>query len=134
MTDTPLDYIRVSANEEKHLLYTIWLRDATSAELRTGVLSFLKLVETLDVWYWIVDARPLRCPSITDQHWILKEVAPALVATKLRKIARLGSNDVFSYMAYENIAEKTRLQFNATTAFAQFTAYDAALDWINLME
>lgn len=128
------DYIQLSVDREKHLLYTVWLRDTSSEELRTGVLSFLEIIEQEDIWYWVLDARTMRSPSIVDQRWILKEVAPALIASKLRKLARIGSTDIFSYMAYENIVEKTRNQFEVKAAFAQFTSLEAALNWINLME
>lgn len=76
-------------------MHSIWLRDTSSEELRAGVLRFLEIIQQEDIWYWMLDARLLRSPSIADQQWILKEVAPALIASNLRKLARIGNSDVF---------------------------------------
>ncbi|WP_347156772.1 hypothetical protein [Pontibacter chitinilyticus] len=126
------DYIRLEVNKEKHLLYSLWLRETTSEELRQGVLQFLKVIQEAEIWYWVLDARVLRSPSFTDQQWILKEVSPVLIHSSLLKLARIGNNDVFNYITYENIAEKTHEQFKAKAEFAQFTSYEAAMDWINM--
>ncbi|MBF9254452.1 hypothetical protein I2I11_14200 [Pontibacter sp. 172403-2] len=134
MSENAPDYIRIHVNREKHLMHSIWLRDVSSEQLRAGVLQFLQIIQQEDIWYWIVDARLLRSPSVTDQRWILKEVSPVLIASNLRKLARIGNSDVFTYMAYENIVEKTHEQFTVKTAFAQFTTYEAALNWINLID
>lgn len=134
MSEKTLDYIQINVSREKHLMHSIWLRDTSSEELRAGVLRFLEIIQQEDIWYWMLDARLLRSPSIADQQWILKEVAPALIASNLRKLARIGNSDVFTYMTYENIVEKTHEQFSVKTAFAQFTTYEAALNWINLID
>jgi len=134
MPENAPDYIQISVNTEKHLMHSRWLRDTSSAELRSGVLRFLQVIQQEDIWYWILDARLLRSPSVADQQWILKEVAPVLIASNLRKLARIGNSDVFTYMAYENIVEKTHEQFLVKTAFAQFTTYEAAQNWIDLIE
>lgn len=134
MSEKAPDYIQINVSREKHLMHSIWLRDTSSEELRAGVLRFLEIIQQEDIWYWMLDARLLRSPSIADQQWILKEVAPALIASNLRKLARIGNSDVFTYMTYENIVEKTHEQFSVKTAFAQFTTYEAALNWINLID
>jgi len=134
MSEKAPEYIHINVNTQKSLMHTIWLRDTSSEELRAGVLQFLQVIQQEDIYYWLLDARLLRSPSIQDQQWILKEVAPALMASNLRKLARIGNSDVFTYMTYENIAEKTFEQFLVKAAFAQFTSFDAALNWINLID
>ncbi|WP_242917561.1 hypothetical protein [Pontibacter liquoris] len=128
------DYLRIEVTRNQHLLYTTWLRQTSSEELRAGVLRFLQVIREYDIRFWIIDAHQLRSPSVADQQWILKEVSPELAASGLRKLARIGSSDVFQYIAYENIADKTHSQFLAKASFAQFTSLQAAQDWINMMD
>ncbi|MCJ8164273.1 hypothetical protein MKJ04_05415 [Pontibacter sp. E15-1] len=126
------DYFQITSCEEGGLLHTRWLRSVNPDEYRTGVRLVKELVLENNIRAWLTDSRKLNSVPFAEQQWLKREIAPAVVMTKLEKIARVFTEDVFHYIAFENLTQVIIEEHRKTLLIGQFTSVDAALAWLQM--
>lgn len=90
------EYLSITFQEEVRLLQAQWLRNVSSEEYRTGVTLMKDMPVEKQVTLLMIDSRRLSSVPFADQQWIKRDVAPALIASSLKKFARVLTEDIFS--------------------------------------
>ena len=126
------DYLSITFQEEERLLQAAWLRSVSSGEYRKGVALLRDMVVEKQAAFLLADSRRLSSVTFADQQWIIRDIAPALVASGLQKFARVLTEDVFNYITFENLLQRITENHRAGIEVAQFTSVKAALDWLRM--
>ncbi|WP_299754624.1 hypothetical protein [uncultured Pontibacter sp.] len=128
------EYLSIRLLNNDTLLHTTWLRSVNSIEYRDSLSLIKKLILEKDIRLWLSDSRQLSHVTFEDQQWIMKEILPLLLKSRLEKVARVVKSDVFSYITFENLMRKAQENYNFEAHMEQFTSVDAALAWLYLNE
>ena len=126
------DYLTITFQEEERLLQAAWLRSVSSGEYRKGVVLLKDMVVEKQAAFLLADSRRLSSVTFADQQWIIRDIAPALVASGLQKFARVLTEDVFNYITFENLLQRITEDHRMGVEVAQFTSVKAALDWLRM--
>ena len=126
------DYLSITFQEEERLLQAAWLRSVDSGEYRKGVALLKDMVVEKQAAFLLADSRRLSSITFADQQWIIRDIAPTLVASGLQKFARVLTEDVFNYITFENLLQRITENHRAGVEVAQFTSVEAALDWLRM--
>ncbi|MBF9254563.1 hypothetical protein I2I11_14760 [Pontibacter sp. 172403-2] len=133
MYSTDEDYLEIKLYGEQNLLYAKWKRSVSSEEYRTGVRNLVRLLQE-EVYYLIIDSEKLPTLVIPEQQWLLREFCPLLANTKVRKMARIGNGDVFSYLVIDNLTEQASQTYSFQLAFKHCKTMEEAMEWLQLYE
>ncbi|MFD2247373.1 hypothetical protein [Pontibacter ruber] len=128
------EYIKINFLKEESLIHSEWFRSVSSEEYRAGVSMSFRLLVECNPTFWLIDARHLQGIRMADQHWVQQECIPQLNGLNLRKIARIGTADIFHYMSFEDMAQKAAEENPLDIDVAQFTSVEAAKAWLQLYE
>ncbi|MDX5421970.1 MAG: hypothetical protein LPK07_00505 [Hymenobacteraceae bacterium] len=128
------DFLQIRISDSKGLLHAKWLRSVSSEELRIGLQHIKDVINARGISYWLADARNLQSLPLTDQKWVLQEIAPLLVSSNLQKIARIISNDIFCYISFEEFVKKLKGTLQVAIDLEQFTSEEAAMAWLMLTD
>jgi hypothetical protein len=128
------EFIKIYFYLDEGMVHATWLRSVSSEEYRTGVTASLRCIKEYNPVYWLVDVRYLQGIRLSDQHWLQQEIIPQLYGLNLRKLARVGTSDIFNYMSFEDMAEKAAEENTLSIDVAQFTSMEAAKAWLQLYE
>lgn len=126
------DYISLSYQEEALLLQAKWLRSVSSEEYRSGIEQMKLLILEKGAALLLIDSRRLRNVPFADQQWIKREVAPELISSRLQKLARVLTEDVFNYISFENLLQNITDEHKTGIEIAQFTTMESALAWLKM--
>lgn len=128
------DYIVIKIKEEDKLLSNVWQRSVNSEEYREGLSLVKQYLLQHDIQLWLADSRKLANVTFEDQQWLVKKLVPELLASKLRKVARVMHADVFTYISFEQQMERAYQSHTIQTETEQFTSVEAALSWLYMKE
>lgn len=128
------EYLSIRLLNQDTLLHSTWLRSVNSTEYRNSLSLIKKLIIEKDIRLWLTDSRQLSHVTFEDQQWIMKEILPLLLKSRLEKVARVVKSDVFSYITFENLMRKAQESYSIEGHMEQFTSVDAALAWLYLNE
>ncbi|MDX5482345.1 MAG: hypothetical protein LPK07_11750 [Hymenobacteraceae bacterium] len=124
------DYLHIWVDEDVQLMYSEWLRSASSEEYRQGNKRLLAVQQKYSLPFWIADSARLGDISAEDLEWTVKELTPRVIGANIKKLARVSGEDRISYNKFEHFVEKmSRLGFGDMEV-RQFTSYKEAADWI----
>ncbi len=124
------EYLQISLLEDDELLQTQWLRKVNAEEYRAAVLKMRDIVLESHVKYWLIDSRKLNGVPYADQQWIKREIAPIVANSRLEKFARVLTEDVFNYIAFENLLQGITEDLKTRVEIGQFTSVEAARAWL----
>ena len=128
------DLFRARIYKNDARLYVEWLRSVSPEEFRQGVELLVKLILEEKIELWIVDSSRLHGITLSDQHWIMNHILPLLQDSKLRKLARISSGDIFQYISFEEMTEKIFNKYELNVEVAQFTSLAMAEAWISIKD
>ena len=126
------DYLYTALKEEEKLLHMRWLRNVTSEEYRAGINVVKDIILHHRVERWLIDSRLIDSILFADQQWIKREIAPLIKFSNLQKIARVLTEDIFSYISFENMIQQVIEEHDLKLDLAQFSSLEAAFDWLHM--
>lgn len=130
-------YLNISIEELTGLMYSEWLHEPQLHEYQEGMKRLAECLTRYPVLYWIQDSTHLIHVPLENQRQALRQMAPAVINSQLKKIARIVALDV-SYMAmFDDVVEEEqikaaykRVAAPRKTEVQQFQSYEEAAHWI----
>ncbi|WP_347157562.1 hypothetical protein [Pontibacter chitinilyticus] len=122
------EFIRVSYEEEWQLGVAEWNGFVSSGELRKAALNSLNFVHEKNITRWLADRRKMRAIRQQDQQWTVEEFIPKMMASPLRRLATVISEDMFNKMALEQIIRRS--SGFGDIALRDFDNFAAAMAWL----
>lgn len=138
MQEYAYPYLNISVEEETGLMYSAWLREPHLHEYQEGMKHLAACISRYPMLYWIQDSTHLIHVPLQSQRQALRQIAPAVTNSQLKKIARIVALDV-AYMAmFDDVVEEEQAKAAYERAVAaprrtevqQFQSYEEAAYWI----
>ncbi|MGV3586199.1 MAG: STAS/SEC14 domain-containing protein [Adhaeribacter sp.] len=100
------DCLALYYNRQHRTARAVWNGFLSGETLRQAIEQCTRLLEEEKPLYWLADNRKMKAIRQKDQEWIQAHLVPKIVASSLRKMATLVSEDIFNRMAIENLFVK----------------------------
>jgi hypothetical protein len=100
------DVVKITYNKDIDTVVLEWITTPSSAEFKEGLTSGLELLKETKARHWIGDVRKIGAIDPADQDWSNNEWFPQALATGLKKMGVIISDDVFNKMSVEEIMSK----------------------------
>lgn len=97
------DYLCLYYDKSRHTIRAVWNGFLSGETLQNAVQQCLRLIEEEQPLNWLADNRKMKAIRQKDQEWLESVLIPKLMASRLRKMATLISEDIFNQMAVENL-------------------------------
>ncbi|WP_205504371.1 hypothetical protein [Rufibacter psychrotolerans] len=126
------DYLKVEVDENVKFIYLEWFSPPATPQFREAFQAAARLALDLKIEYWLSDARVIPYLDFAEQNWVLREMTPLLMASPLRKYARLSTKESIGLLDFHRIysALSSSPDLEARTQFEAFTDKDSALEWL----
>ncbi|RNI32447.1 hypothetical protein EFA69_03745 [Rufibacter immobilis] len=83
----------VKYNQELRVAWAIWQGKVSGAELQEALLICTHVIDKYQITGWLADDRKLKAYPEEDKLWFAENVVPAFLASTLRRMAVLPSED-----------------------------------------
>lgn len=129
------DYLECFLDEGPMVLFHVWLKKPTSAELKDGLTSvhaeFMKYKNQHGKpLHWLGDTRKLGVLSVDDQGWMEKVWNEMLfVKAGVKTHAVIIGTDVFSKYAMDKFKKSMQAKYGESLHLDTFVDKDAAYKW-----
>ncbi|GEO04271.1 hypothetical protein AAE02nite_19350 [Adhaeribacter aerolatus] len=100
------DYLTLYYNRQNKTARAVWNGFLSGETLRHAIEQCNQLLDEEKPTNWLADNRKMKAIRQKDQVWIQANMIPKIVASSLRKMATLVSEDIFNRMAIENLFVK----------------------------
>lgn len=124
------EFVRISIDEAEHLGIAEWNGFLSSTNFRDSALRCMDAIERFNLKFWLGDNRKMKAIRQADQQWMLEEFVPRLLASPLRRMATLVSEDIFNKMAVEQMIKRASPMENIT--LCDFDKEEAAMVWLKM--
>jgi hypothetical protein len=122
------EYLTLYYNRKSQTARAVWNGFLSGDVLRNAVQPCIQLLETEQPINWLADNRKMKAIRKNDQEWIQTYMIPKIVASPLRKMATLISEDIFNQMAVESLYVKANNIIHFDHQY--FNKEEAALAWL----
>src|SRR5687768_15080604 len=122
------DHLKLYHNAEHHRVKAVWNGFISGNVFRHAVTFCTDVMVERNILYWLADNRKLKSMRQTDQDWLLKEIAPRMAASNLRKMATLVSDDIFNQLAIDTLFVKGNDMIRFDNHY--FKTEEEALAWL----
>ena len=126
-------YVHLWVDTDVKLMYTEWLALPSTAEYRQAAALFLRNLQTYAVEYWVMDSNRLAGLSLAEQRRIIQQLAPAVAASCLKKVARIISQDEGNWVMFDETVHALKNQYQASVEIQQFCTYNEAAKWVAMI-
>jgi hypothetical protein len=110
-------------------MYTEWLVLPNAAEYREAAALFVcNLQDSIE--YWVMDSNQLPGLSLAEQRKVIGQIAPAVAASTLKKIARIISQNEPNRVMFEKQVKELKNKYRACVEIKQFHNFHEVTDWI----
>ncbi len=121
------DVLKINYNKEIDAVVLEWITAPISSEFREGLTQGLELLKSTKAKNWIGDVRNLGAIDPDDQKWSNEEWFPKVLASGLKKVGVIISDDIFNQMSIDEIMSKVE---SAGFASQYFDDIDKAAQWM----
>lgn len=121
-------YLELYYNRQNQTARAVWHGFLSGETLRQAIKQCTQLLETEKPLNWLADNRQMKAIRRKDQEWIQAYLIPKIVASSLRKMATLVSEDIFNRMAVEELYARASSQI--TFDHQYFKNEIAATQWL----
>lgn len=123
-------YIDIQYNPNLQLVQCQWLRSLSSVEYRKGMQYVCSFIEKNPTVSWIIDATRLIAPNMSDQKWTSEILGHCISKVKLRKIALILPDDLFSEVVAEKINLKVMQMISDPIKIMCFNDFEKGMNWV----
>ncbi|KAA5539037.1 hypothetical protein [Adhaeribacter rhizoryzae] len=126
-------YFHLWVDSEVKLMYTEWLTAPSALEYQEAAALFIHYLQKYKVEYWFMDSNRLGGLSLEEQRKVIQQLAPAVAASCLRKVARIIFQDADNRVMFDETVTELKNQYQATVEIQQFWTYNEAANWITVI-
>ena len=126
-------YLHLWVDRNVKFMYTEWLALPSATEYRKAAALFLLHLQEYEVEYWFMDSNRLVGLSLHEQKKVIKQLAPAVAASRLKKIARIISQDENNMVMFEETVSELKNKYQAVVEVKQFWNFNEAANWIMMI-
>lgn len=119
--------VMISYDEQQQLGIAVWKGRLSSADLRDACLLCTHVVDKFGLTRWLADNRQMKAFSQEDQQWIMEHQVPQILASPLRRMATLVSEDQTQMAAIEQLVERSE---HHHLLLRDFYLEEEALEWL----
>ncbi len=124
------DAIRVSYDESLQLGVGEWKGFVSSNDMRATFVESMAFVTKHSITCWLSDRRKMKAIRQQDQQWMLDEIVPMMLKSKLRRIGTVVSEDIFNQMAMAQMLKRSGDLGGIT--LREFETPTTAMEWLKL--
>ncbi|WP_205503606.1 SpoIIAA family protein [Rufibacter psychrotolerans] len=95
----------ITYDEERALGKAVWRGKLSKADLQEAFLICAHVMEKYRLTRWLADDRQMKSFPEEDRDWISEHVVPAFLASPLRRMAILPSEDLDQVEAVEHLIQ-----------------------------
>jgi hypothetical protein len=100
------EIVELSYDKQKYLLSLIWKKSTNSDEFKSMFSKAIEFSEKNTIWYFLSDMRNEGLVTTTDMKWLEAEVLSRAIEKKIKKIALIFNDLIFSTVYAEVIKRK----------------------------
>jgi hypothetical protein len=126
-------YMHLWVDMNVKLMYTEWLASPTVTEYRQAAALFLRNLQAYSVEYWFMDSNRLAGFSLEEQRTVIQQLAPAVAASSLKKVARIIYQDESNRAMFDETVNELKNKYQVTVEVQQFWTFNEAANWITLI-
>lgn len=126
------EFVKISFDEAQHLGVAEWNGFLSSKDYRENAVRCLELIEHYELKFWLGDNRKMKAIRQADQQWTVEVMVPRLLASSMRRMANLVSEDIFNKMAVEQMIKRVSPLNNLQ--IRDFESEAAAMAWLKMPE
>ncbi|KAA5538965.1 hypothetical protein [Adhaeribacter rhizoryzae] len=126
-------YLQLWVDKDVKLMYTEWLTSPSVQEYEQAAALFIHYLQQHAVEYWLMDSNRLGGLSLQEQRKVIAQLAPAVAASCLKKVARIISQDAGNRVMFEETVQVLRNKYQASVEIQQFWTYNEAAKWVAMI-
>ena len=122
------EYLTLYYNRKSQTARAVWNGFLSGEIMHNAVQHCIQLLEKEKPLNWLADNRKMKAIRKKDQEWMQAYMIPKIVASPLRKMATLISEDIFNQMAVDALFVKANniIRFD----HRYFKKEEEALAWL----
>ena len=124
------DFYVIEIDTETNVLKSKWLRSATYEEVKAGGTKLYESLLDTDAELVVANAALLRTLDSETKEWLAVSFYELLSQTKLKRIARVLPENVFSKLALESVATRAEAAGITKFDFRNFVEQQEAEQWL----
>lgn len=124
------DFYIIEIDTETNVLKSKWLRSATYEEVKAGGTKLYESLLDTDAELVVANAALLRTLDSETKEWLAVSFYELLSQTKLKRIARVLPENVFSKLALESVATRAEAAGITKFDFRNFVEQQEAEQWL----
>ena len=122
------DYLTLFYSRQTRTARAVWNGFLSGETLRYAVAQCIRLLDGEKPINWLADNRKMKAIRQKDQEWMQANMIPKIVASSLRRMATLVSEDIFNRMAVESLIVRANDQIKFDHQY--FKDEKAATQWL----
>ena len=126
------DYLKAEIDPRVKFIFVDWFRHPGSQDFRNIFQKLADITIETRSEYWLSDARAIHYLEFADQNWLLREMAPLLKKSSLKKFARLTTKESLLLLdvvrVYDMLNQLKDLEIE--TKLEMFTNKEDAMNWL----
>lgn len=126
-------YMHLWVDKHVKLMYTEWLATPTVAEYHQAAVLFEQNLQAYSVEYWFMDSNRLAGFSLEEQRAIIEQLAPAVAASNLKKVARIIYQDESNRAMFDETINELKNKYQVAVEVQQFWTFNEAANWVTII-
>ncbi|KAA5538524.1 hypothetical protein [Adhaeribacter rhizoryzae] len=126
-------YLQLWVDTDVKLMYTEWLTSPSAQEYKQAAALFIHYLQKYEVEYWLMDSNRLGGLSLQEQRKVIAQLAPAVAASCLKKVARIISQDEGNRVMFEETVQELKNKYQASVEIQQFWTFNEAAKWVAMI-
>ena len=126
-------YVHLWVDTNVNLMYTEWLASPSVQEYKEAAALFIQYLQKYEVEYWFMDSNRLGGLSLEEQRKVIQQLAPAIAASCLKKVARIISQDTGNRVMFDETVQELINKYQASVEIKQFWTYNEAAKWVAMI-
>jgi len=126
-------YLHLWVDMNINLMYTEWLTLPTVMEYQDAGTLFVRCLQKYKVEYWFMESDRIIGLPLAEQIQVIQEIAPAVAASSLKKVARIISEKEDNRAMFEKTVQELKNKYQSKVKVNQFTSFNEATNWITMI-
>jgi hypothetical protein len=126
-------FYSLKAYSDISFAYVVWFAEIPDAAYRTSVLEVVALARKHKIQHLLTDSSEIGYITPVTKQWMREVLAPQLLNSDLKKIARIAYNDYLSFLTNHSLLRGLPGVFKEKALFEleTFTEIDPAIEWLD---
>ncbi|GGK85303.1 hypothetical protein ACD591_20045 [Rufibacter glacialis] len=126
------DFLLIEVDLNVKYIQLEWVSSPSTTQFQESFRTAATIALDIKGEYWLSDAKIIPFLEFSAQNWVMREMAPLLQISPLKKFARLSSKESIALLdmhrIYNTLANLQEVSLK--TKFESFTTKEAAQEWL----